>query len=316
MTGFVFGNTFQEYIPLLVYSIIKAYPDYKLLIFVRGNLQKHISKQLEILNPLGSFTIKENFHTKTNLRNQRGKALRWVTWVEEFHKYHSIYYSDIDMFYIKEEPGLYEQHMTHCKLIGKPFSNIQRSARTINPYRIKNFLKSCKHNTFYSTFKRLFQGITTDSRLSGLHFIQTNKYNEKVGPLLNKYYEILIDEKTFKHHLNGFNNESFLYDLVNESGLGVNIPTTSSNKEMFDASPTNTKLRPHHGLHLSIFKDLKNIMHQQEIVDSSVYRKYFKIFFSLQEDPIFKKIQHNFSEEVALLINNINTYYLQGNQLK
>lgn len=169
VTAFVFGDSFQSYIPLFIYSLKKAYPDCYPIIYVQGKLLDNILIQLEILSSLGDFKIVDHFYDGVELNSQRGKAIRWTVWDEEFHKYKALYYADIDIFYVREEPSLFQQHLEHCNLIGIPVSNVRRRPIEVNPYRPINFLRTAKNNTLNYAIRRLFKGVKQDNRITGLH---------------------------------------------------------------------------------------------------------------------------------------------------
>lgn len=64
LTTFVYGEAYQAYIPFLMYSCYKAYPEYDMVIFVYKSLAKNIKKQIEKLN-YSNVTIIENLNSAT-----------------------------------------------------------------------------------------------------------------------------------------------------------------------------------------------------------------------------------------------------------
>ena len=113
ITTFVFGEGYQGYIPLFIYSILRSYRDYFPLIFLHGRLNIKVSKQLELLRGLGEFKVVENYLAGKKLSNQQGKSIRWVLADHKFEEFDSVYIGDIDIFIVPEEPDLYEQHNQH-----------------------------------------------------------------------------------------------------------------------------------------------------------------------------------------------------------
>lgn len=309
VTAFVFGKYHQCYIPLFLFSIKKAYPDCYPIVYIQGELDKNINSQIEEISPLGDFKIVDHFYDDFNFNSQRGKSIRWIVWDKTFLEYDALYYADIDMFYIRENPSLYDQHLSHCKLINKPISNVVRVSSEVNPFSVVNFLRIAKNNSIKYAFNRLFKGVRSEFRLSGLHFVQTKPYFEKVSVLLDKYKGYIFGGKTFDHHLLGFYNESLLYDLVVECGWGEGLPVSSSNTEMMDTSKFNRSFRPHHGIHLGIFRDEIYPVDQVEILELDVYKKYYEKFQELKNDVIYKKIEKNFNSNIKKQIDRLDKYY-------
>lgn len=138
-----------------------------------------------------NFSICENsfreydFLDETHISGGGKKILRWLLPEEEFEGFDYIYIGDVDFLIMREEPGLLESHLDHCKQTQLPFSNKIRltadfSART--------------------------------DRLTGLHFIVKKPYYEKVGPYISSYLE--NTDSLLEALLDINNNEQFLYYLV------------------------------------------------------------------------------------------------------
>ena len=83
LTTFVQGHLYQEYLPMLIYSIGKAYPEYDVKIFLHDTLRDDLRPALDKMNSLVA------------------RSLRWVLWDESFRDYDYLYTIDIDMFYIR-----------------------------------------------------------------------------------------------------------------------------------------------------------------------------------------------------------------------
>lgn len=310
VTAFVFGSSFQSYIPLFIYSLKKSYPDCYPIVYVQGALLSNIAKQLEILNSLGKFKVVENFYNDVELNNQRGKAVRWTVWDDEFHEYKALYYADIDIFYVREEPSLFQQHLEHCNLLNIPVSNVRRKPIVINPYHPLTFLRSAKNNTPSYAIKRLFKGIKHDNRITGLHFVLPKEYYQRVGPLLPKYRDIIFNKIKFDTHLLGFTNEAFLLDLMNECEWGKSIPLAENDLVMMEpASKGNKSFRPHHGIHLSIFKSGTYDENTRNLLNSETYRSYYNKMSELRNDLMFKELETFFTDEIKALLAGADSYY-------
>ena len=129
----VFGRDYQFYIPIYIYSVLRSYPDYYPLIFVSGELLPRVAKQIDILGAIGDFEIVEQYSPLERMEGQPGKSLRFVLDTPQFDRFRSVYIGDIDIFILREEPSLFEQHVVHCGVLDLPYSNVQRP----NEFRLK-----------------------------------------------------------------------------------------------------------------------------------------------------------------------------------
>jgi len=110
-------------------------------------------------------------------------------------------------------------------------------------------------------------------RLTGLHFIQKKKYYEATIDAINKYSKLLKERK-----LLGYRGEEILYKIIEESEL--EFPT-----EWF---------RPHHGLHIGIWKSkggkVLNLIETKSMVLGN-YEEYFSFYQTLKKkDSLFKQM--------------------------
>lgn len=120
LTTFVQGHLYQEYLPMLIYSIGKAYPEYDVKIFLHDTLRDDLRPALDMIrSTYDRFEIREHtFADCPNMNSLVARSLRWVLWDESFRDYDYLYTIDIDMFYIREPQELMEQHIEHMNYIG------------------------------------------------------------------------------------------------------------------------------------------------------------------------------------------------------
>ncbi|GBF78193.1 hypothetical protein PA598K_06804 [Paenibacillus sp. 598K] len=209
ITPFVFGD-YTRFIPFYIYSMLTSYPDYGIKVFMQGKLSKQENRCLELLERRfpDTFEIRTNFMHKNELSpaNQRSlikskKALRWLIPHREVMHFQNIYIGDVDFLIVKESPGILEAHLEHCTTTGLPYSNAIRPGT---------------------------------QRLTGLHFIRTKEYYDKMTPVI-KYYRSHLGELC-DMVTKGNSDEVFLYRMV-EQGIGF----TGLDQMHY---------RPHHGFHL------------------------------------------------------------------
>ncbi len=311
ITSFVFGDKYQDYVPLFIFSMKKAYPEYDIIIFLHDEVKEHVQEQLEYLTILGSFKIIENYHAEVNFSTSplHGAALRWILWDESFQSYDAIYVADIDIFYCKEDMSLLDQHLIHCQTIQKPFSNIKRKPLYVKPYSLRTFALNLKKTSILFTLKTFFFGTFVENKLTGLHFYLRKDYVSIVKPFYKKYEKMICNFDYNLHHSKGFNDESLLYDIIEEAGLSESLPTMTTDYEMLTNSPYQPVFRPHHGIHLGIFRDSNYPDYQIEILSTNIYKMYYKQFCRLEQDDIFKKLIPFFSKNMKEELSNMHSFY-------
>tara|TARA_B110000046_G_scaffold34755_1_gene37725 strand:+ start:7330 stop:8307 length:978 start_codon:yes stop_codon:yes gene_type:complete len=311
-TAFVSGIGYQRYIPLFLYSIAKAYPEHDSIIYCQEALDPHVSVQLDLIKPIYNFEIVEHYLSDVQVKGQRLKALRWIMIDERLEAYEYVYNVDIDIFYIKESPSLLDQHISHSELIGIPVSNVYRPEFVIDNYNIISFLKRIYHNGIVDGLKSLTHTKTKSIKASGLHFFKTKEYFEAIRPFIAKYREIIENPKSsFIHHKEGFHNESVLADLMNDTGMGANMPYITDEDLALDYREyRQTSFRPHHGVHLGIFMSDAGVTGSKSTLDHEVYKYYYREYIGLIEnDPIWSKLYTMLSPEVQLLLDRMVNYY-------
>lgn len=313
ITTFVFGQSFQGYIPLFVYSVLRSYQDYFVLIFLQNRLSDEVREQLQVLTDLGKFEVEENYLHKHRLNNQQGKAVRWILDTPEFDEHEFVYIGDIDIFILPEDPPLHVQHERHCKVLGLAYSNVVRKGNNRKVYKgIRGLYDIYKNVGPVSMLRYMLQPQLQIKRLSGLHFLKTAEYFPKIRPLIEKYNHLILDrsyksrEATIRHK-NGFNNECLLYDIIQESGLGLppEVPYSMDYKDF-----QNVGFRPYHGLHLGIFKSDKDVKSNVKILGGNVYKEYYKKFCQMSEkDEVFSKLQEGFNDEIRQQFSRMRRFY-------
>lgn len=315
---YVFGKKYQGFIPIYIYSIMKNYPEYDIRIYVDKVLSLNVRKQLDLLPNKNKFKIIENYNNVLKINNNFKKneqilrSLRWLIYDEAFNNYDSIYIGDIDIFICKEDMGIYEQHIKHAEYLKLPYSNCIRNPRKIKPLdksnRIKNLLKYS-----FSERKEFKKYIGNELLLfSGLHFIITKDYFPAILNVTEKFKSELIrlsKGKSKKWNRLFFNNEQFLYELIKESQIG--LPPLSKDGISNDNLDFNTvSFRPHHGLHLGIFRTLEIAEANKSLLLGKLYIDYYKQFVFLREnDHLFKLIESYFSSYIKKIINNMDLFY-------
>lgn len=312
-TTYIYGDSYQDYIPLMLYSVAKSYPEYSIIIFINGSLRDDIRYVISIINAIykNYFIIEHTFDDCPRMRSLQAQTFRWVVWNERFKDFDYLYYIDSDILYVREPVPLHEQHIRHMKFIGSDcVSNIARKSD------LKNNLIQLTRTFFYTGLKNTFKYLFTPyaMRLSGLHFVKVSTYFRYVTPLiLEKYKEGIYNRSVFKKTVYP-NDESVLYMMLQESGCDMDlfaIQRTSVTMFGYD-NPEKKEFCPHHGVHLGIFRSkLEDIpFWAKEQLDSDDYKYYIEVFKeSYLTDRYFYKLYPYFAPKIQIAIRRMCTYY-------
>ena len=314
LTTLVFGEKYQYFIPLLVYSCNRAYPEYDIMIFVYGQLSKDVRELLTQSKLDDKVTIIENaFSEEKKMNALKASSYRWVLWHEKFLEYNYLYIVDIDMFYIREPKPLHIQHKERMLVSGLPFDNLKRTF--YNKRSIKSVLRRIKYAHFHSFVNFISQKTTTETGLSGLHFIDITKYYTEENLKLLEDVRSKISLPYYFPEIMYANDEILLYIIVTDLGYDCSwLGCQSSPTEMlsFDNN-LRREFRPHHGIHLGIFKnqshhewtaDFKKRV--ELILKSQPYKFYIKEYMKIYQTKAFQDF-------LALMPFNIKNYILRLN---
>lgn len=311
LTTFIYGVSYQAYIPFLVYSCHKSYPDYDIRLYLYDNLDESIKKQLDVIHVPNVVIIEHHFADCPNMTSLKAKSLRWVLWDDIFVDYDYLYIIDIDMLYIKEPTPLHVQHVEHMKTTGLSFDNLVRCFKR-HPFRYRSIGYRIKQAGFKSIVKYFFSS-TKDYRLTGLHFIETKRYYKLYDKDKILYFKNKIYDGSFLSLFMSSNNESFLYYIAKTSGLGPEkLAIQTESYKMLDFNNyKRPEFRPHHGIHLGIFRqDLESEGKRKTILDSEVYSYYIDAFVKdFLYDPLFCDILENSSDGIKRQFDNLFRYY-------
>ena len=311
LTTYIYGVRYQAYIPFLVYSCHKSYPEYDIRLYLHDNLDTDIKRQLEMIDIHNVTIIECHFGDCPHITPLKAKSLRWVLWDEKFLEYDYLYIVDIDMIYIREPIPLHEQHVIHMNTTGLPYDNLVRHFTRL-PFKLINVLYRIKMAGFIAFPKYLF-GSRMDKRVTGLHFINVKDYFQVMNYDICEKYKKMIYNGRFVKMCLSTNNESFLYEILAQVGLQPNmLPIQTDSCKMLDYNcPERQEFRPHHGIHLGIFRqDLKSKGKRDLILDSDVYSFYMEKYKrEYLTDPLFVRLVESSPDGIKCQLDNLNRYY-------
>lgn len=325
---FLYGKQYQWYIPLYIYSINKSYPGYDIRIYINEDLSYDLKCLLQNASFLKNYTIIDNVRennkyqvphivpTSKNkeLFNISLQSARWILYDSAFEDYNAIYIGDIDIFISKENYDLYDQHMKHCNFMKIPFSNMPRRWEKRQLCNFKKNFSDLKKFGIYELLRKLRDKNRYIHRLSGLHFVVVKEYYPKVMPFFKTYQKELEDitkTRSTKWCKCVFNDEVVLFDLIKEAGFPVaEMDYHTAGKESPSVCPDDALIinyRPHHGLHLGIWRSKGAEERYPSVIKSKAYKDYYKQFSRLREnDPNFRFLLQNESVFVKTVIQNMD----------
>ena len=312
---YVFGKKYQEFIPLFLLSVFKLYSDYGVRIYLDSDLLPVVKENLEIFKDY-DYKIIENYKMDDGLTkkaesfDQIQKCRRWYIYDDDFKNYEAIYIGDVDIFFCPEKTELFEAHLKHCDAIQKPFSNIKRT-RTFNNLSSKLILRNIIKFGPLQAIKFYFITNKILERLSGLHFIKTADYFNKVLPLKGEFIKelnLLAEGKSKRYSFWMFNNEGFLHDMMSAAGFG-DIPDSTNKDFNISENCYDVAYRPHHGLHFGVFRSMASAENERKMITSDLYLSYYKYFCSIEKTDEYKKLEKEFSPYLQNIINNMHEFY-------
>lgn len=311
LTTFVYGDRYIDFIPLLLYSCTKAYPEYDIKIFVYGEIKKRVKKQISNIKHQNRIEIIENSYSEFKVMTPLlSKTLRWLLWLDDFYNYDYLYTVDIDMLYIQEPLLLHEQHILHMNAIDLPFSNIKRE-RKFNFLKSYDLAKAYKELGLLHSLKCIGV-IKNEIKLTGLHFVKVKDYYTKDNlKIIFQAKEKLIKGK-YLSKVYFPNNEIYLSKLVELLGFDLNKLSYQKNStNMLDPNnPSRREFRPHHGIHLGCFVDNDTLKASEEIFKTETYLNYIKIYKKdIITDKVFLNILNESSPYIKQIFNKLHYYF-------
>lgn len=320
---FVYGTKYQTFIPQYIFFANKAYPGVEAVFYVSNKLTKRVRKNLELLRANGFLFSIHAINISKELGVRRGqipnkvlRAARWLICDDYLKSFDEIYHGDVDLLVCPERTSLFEQHEKHMAFLGLPYSNIVRPNAPLPTFdsffeKLKQIIKNGLEQ--YRDFSKR-GAIYNTPRISGLMMMRTKPYFEKLSKQLNFFKDVLKRCKTWgkdslPFNLCTFDDERFGYFVVEK--CFDRVPTqATTNGEMVE-DPLSYNYRPHHGLHLGIFRtNYKKIGDSTKLFCTSpIYLKYYAHYLSFKSDPLYEALCDNFDAWHKKNLKNMETFY-------
>lgn len=285
IVAWVYGKKYQGWIPLYVYSIVRNYPQYDIVICLDSILNPAVRNMLnEDLNN-ANYRIIENTELEQEYcdSDMIKRCYRWLWNNEEVtNKYEYIYIGDIDMYIEKEEPSLLRQHVDDMKNTGLIYSNSLRLRFRDYIYATKSV--KCAHNYLM--------------RLSGLHFVKSRDYYKKVS-FAQEYIKRKIKKRSRLFEKLFFRDDERCLWIINAIAR-MGFPPKSY--EIDDKA-----FRPLHGVHFAVGREMESyrkLFAFNQAKNNEHYMLFQNFAKDYNEDPKMRRIIHNSTYYVWKIINN------------
>lgn len=314
---FVFGDQYQEYIPLQFYSLYKNYPEYDAVVYVDRSISAKIKKTLMSIPGYGEKyqIIRANIRP-SEISSQMMKAYRWLIHYSIFDQYEYIYIGDIDIFICKEQLPLHEQHIKHMNAQKLCYSNVIRPCK--EPDILSTHKKQLEKMGIYHSALALYNQFILPKRFSGLHFVKTDTYYPAIKKWQKRYYSIYLGQgpinkfvcwrSRWKYSLHS-RNEALLYHIIKKSKLTLPKQVQNADDLMLCHDPYSHSFRPMHGIHFGTWRDRNQRTYwRQHFLDKDPYLSFFRQFKKLYDtDPLLQYIIKRSSAEMLRIISNMMT---------
>jgi len=116
---------YQDFIPIHIYSTLKAYPQHFVKIFLLDKLQDRNREALDAIRTVSNrFEVVENFTDLDWCKIPHGAALRFLLTREYFEGFKYAYFGDVDMLlYNFFRDNFTDYYLWRCRETELPFSN-------------------------------------------------------------------------------------------------------------------------------------------------------------------------------------------------
>jgi len=187
---YVSSKKYQWYIPMFLYFLKKAYPEYFCIIAYQTTLSREVHDSIQIIGSNNSVVYENVYNDYPDVC----KFLRWVMYFEDFKQFDYVYIGDIDIMLVRENPSLLDRHIYISKKYGLIYSN---------------------------TFDYPDRG----ERMSGINFFEQKPYFDKMLPVMEKYRKKLSMlgqvEEFYNHKLKHYDNQFAINVMMKEAGIKI-----------------------------------------------------------------------------------------------
>lgn len=316
--AYVDGDVYQEYIPIMLWSLKKNYPLENVRIFSSSEPREQVQRLIEEVNHPHYVFQKIDLQSLNRNRLKYKKCLRWILPYEKYDIGNTayLYFADIDMYYLTF-PGtqLLSDHIAHSEYIKQPFSNTVRSRVIKRSYLFNggllHFLWLLKNARKKDLIKLLLNGRLTYHRLTGLHFTHKQRFLKSTANIRAKYFKAFETGNESAFPL-GNDDEVLLFEIYQKTmhQLVDLVSKTNDSFEMLNPQqPNRWNYRPHHGIHLGDFRNgiLEATKILSEVIDETYFKHYIQTYSNQIEEfesfQYFNVLSDTIQNELKLIHN-------------
>lgn len=260
----VVDQKFQHYIPLWVYCIFAAYPEYHVKVWLSDEPTPMLLKGIQPLWRMGALELVEGEFKRYEHHPPRFAAwLRYLLFTHNryhyWRQYDWVYITDADLMMVRQEPPLHVQHQRHMDTLGLPYSNMLR-----DPMRF------------------------ADKHLTGLHFC-SQEFIKLIMPKCTEYDGLfrvngggVLDGKPIIY------DERLLYQIVRDAGMGMPPHLNDDDLEAENsANYRSAHFRPWHGINIG--RAMSPGFSSENFVRASLgwWQDTVRAFVELSHDDLF-----------------------------
>lgn len=260
----VSADYYAYYIPLFIYSLKRAYPDYGIKIFLRGKLNEDVQEALKLIE--GDYDIYEDSFLTYPTRVSTCNTLRHLLPPKRFKDYDYLYITDIDFIFFPHDPTVGRYFQKRIQEGKQPYASFRGPlSRPRRP--------EINHNGWRGNFQRIADGtlMLKIPKWFDRIYVQRKKYKNLAKKSKHDNYDH-YKPCSYREY-----NEVMLYRMVKNSGM----KTPDKKNKFITGKPYNKLYRD---IHLGDFK------FERRKIRKYIHYKNVKAFKRLQKDPIWKKI--------------------------
>ena len=251
--AYVFGS-YQDFIPTYIYSILRAFPQHHVKIFLEDPISVDNAVNLALLHKEvpGSFEIIDNFHDLDWCDVPHKPGHRFLLTKEYFEGFDYVYFGDVDFIVYNEyNDQFFNTYIAHCQSTGLPFSN--------------------EWNYDYGKY-----------RMTGLHFIIKEPYFESMTDRIEETKSPLSVFRSGCYHNKeypSYDEEMLFYMCMNEFDLrvlnGYRRPFHGLHLGTFRTfDPSWSFTIDHHGI--DYLRDWRAATELREILEGDLFKAFYK----------------------------------------
>ena len=271
VTTVVSADSFQYYIPIFIYTWLRAYPNAIVKVYLRGKLNADVITTLDLIDEQESFIIEEDSFLDFPTRESTCNTLRHLIPEDEFEGFDYLYITDIDFIALRHNPShldYFAENMSRTKL---PYASFRGPFR--KPYR-PNISKA----GWKGKFRRVVDGTL---------MLKIPEWYDATRKQRQHYWDVLLsggNDGIDTHPSCSYReyNEVMMYRICSKS----KIKTPKTRRCFPNGDIFSVKYRD---IHLGDFK-FKHRQTNHKYLEKKIKIENIRQFIVLEQDPLWREI--------------------------